>query len=200
MSGESSAESMPTNRRALLKAAVAGGAFAVPLIASFSMDSASAQTKAEAFGSSNQTIVSNMFVCSNMTGVQTATFYAELSQAFPTAGLAGFGLAAVEFTQGRDQVNYEIAVEGTVVQIDFLASTGDVIVIGGAKDGVIPGGAVICSNGAPNGAGLHQLYEGFAAGQASIRVHLNDHGSHILTGKFSELAAPLHFGTFRTIG
>src|ERR1700742_3264231 len=91
------------SRRALLKAAVAGGAFAVPLIASFSMDSASAQTKAEAFGSSNQAITSNMFVCSNMTGVQTATFFAELSQAFPSAGLTGFGLAAVEFTHNKDQ-------------------------------------------------------------------------------------------------
>ena len=195
-----SGESMPTSRRSLLKAAAAGGAFAVPLIASFSMDSASAQTKAEAFGSSNQTITSNMFLCSNMTGVQNAIFYAQLSSAYPTPGLSGFGLAAVEFSHGEDEMHYEVAVEGTVIQIDFLVTVGEITVYGSDKDGVIPAYAVVCSNGGPPGAGLHSLYNAFVAGQATIRVHLHNHGPHILTGTFSELAAGLHFGPFRTIG
>ena len=173
MAGENSDEIYTPSRRALLKAAAAGGVFAVPLIASFSLDTASAQTRANAFGSSNQMISSNMF-CSNMTGVPTAVFYAELQEISastgqptgPVAGLAGF-----EFVQGSDELFYELVVEGSLVDFSvFLGPHGT----GGffedttsSKVGAVPGSSLNCGP-----YSLNTVYQDFAAGGSIVQVDL----------------------------
>jgi hypothetical protein len=175
MSDENSDQILSPSRRALLKAAAAGGVFAVPLIASFSMDTASAQTKADAFSSSNQLIVSNMF-CSNMTSVPTAVFSAQLQQvnasgvpAGPVVGLAGF-----EFVQGQNELFYELLVKGTLS--DFIVNVrfgfGSFEVVTSSKVGAIQGSAITCLPGSPGDMALPTVYSGFAAGGSTVEVDL----------------------------
>lgn len=183
MTRENSDEILPPSRRALLKAAAAGGVFAVPLIASFSMDTASAQTRAGAFGSSNQLIVSNMF-CSNMTSVQTAVFFAQLQQvnasgvpAGPVVGLAGF-----EFVQGQNVLFYELLVKGTLS--DFVVRVPIGVesffeVVTSSKVGAIQGSAITCVPGSTGGMALPTVYSGFAAGGSTVEVDLAD-GTELL--------------------
>lgn len=170
-------ETLAPSRRALLKAAAAGGVFAVPLIASFSMDTASAQTKAQAFGSSNQVVVSNMF-CSNMTSVPTSAFVAKLQQVDPSTGLPGgpvVGLAGFQFVHRRHAVFYQFRVKGTLAEfIIQLPSTGGVFVTGGGKKGRLRSPDLTCINTAPLGAGLHTVYSSFAAGGSTVEVELAD--------------------------
>lgn len=170
-------ETLTPSRRALLKAAAAGGVFAVPLIASFSMDTASAQTKAQAFGSSNQVVVSNMF-CSNMTSVPTSAFVAKLQQVDPSTGLPGgpvVGLAGFQFVHRRHAVFYQFRVKGTLAEfIIQLPSTGGVFVTGGGKKGRLRSPDLTCINTAPLGAGLHTVYSSFAAGGSTVEVELAD--------------------------
>lgn len=181
MAGENPEEIYTPSRRALLKAAAAGGVFAVPLIASFSMDAASAQTRAQAFGSSNQVIItSNQFFCSNMTGVPTAVFYAELRQvnssgvpAGPVVGLAGF-----EFVHGSDKLFYELLIRGTL--FDFIVYDPDGAELfedrTSSKAGAIPGSAFNC---APGTSGVATVFAAFAAGGSSVEVDLAD-GTELL--------------------
>lgn len=176
MSLENSAEIATPHRRALLKAAVAGGAFAVPLIASFSMDSASAQTKAQTV------IVSNM-ICSNMTAVPNATFFAELQR----VGVAGvpvgpvIGYAGFEFTRGRDVVSYQFQVPGKLSNFIITGgNAGFLLVEGSAKAGQIPESSLDCGPSA-----LNTLYGSFASGQSNLEVQLTD--GTVLTGAIGHL-------------
>lgn len=181
MTHENSDETLAPSRRALLKAAAAGGVFAVPLIASFSMDTASAQTKADAFGSSNQTIFTSNMFCSNMTTVRTAVFYAQLQQISAASGLpAGpvVGLAGFEFVHGRNELFYELLVKGTLS--DFIVNGPDGIGLFGFQDvtsrkvGAIPGSALTCEPGSPGDMALPTVYSGFAAGGSTVFVDLVD--------------------------
>jgi hypothetical protein len=165
VSAENSVEIGTPSRRALLKTAVAGGAFAVPLIASFSMDSASAKTK------SQTVIVSNM-VCSNMTAVPNVVFIAELQQ----LGMAGSGTgpvignAAFEFLRGRNYVSYQILVSGRIS--DFILTGGNLgflAVEGSATRGRISGSQLDCGD-----SGINTLYQAFASGQANLEIDLAD--------------------------
>lgn len=173
-----SEETLAPSRRALLKAAAAGGVFAVPLIASFSMDTASAQTKAQAFGSSNQVVVSNMF-CSNMTSVPTSAFVAQLQQVDPSTGVPGgpvVGLAGFQFVHRRHAVFYDIRAKGTLSEfaIQLPSADGFVLVTGGGKKGRLRSPDLTCINTAPQGASLHTVYSSFAAGGSTVEVELAD--------------------------
>jgi hypothetical protein len=147
------------------------------------MDTASAQTKADAFGSSNQSITSNMILCSNMF-VPTAAFFAELQQvaAGPVVGLAGF-----EFVQGQDELFYELLVRGTLHSFSVSCGEGDqtfgfqdvtsskvgAIPSSGAGPVGIPGPALTCEKGVTGGMALPTLYSGFADGGSSVRVFVD---------------------------
>ncbi|MDQ2813537.1 MAG: hypothetical protein M3Z75_17125 [Actinomycetota bacterium] len=181
MTNDISGEILSPSRRALLKAAVAGGAFAVPLIASFSMDTASAQTKAEALHSSNQVIVSNMF-CSNMTRVPDAVFFAVLQQLNEDDFADGpaVGLAGLEFVPGRDELRYELAVQGTVTGFSVSFGGSFFEVLGRGKTGTIRESALNCG---PDG--LSTVYRGLVAGGATIEVDLSNDTS--LQGMFIPL-------------
>lgn len=170
MTGGNPAEGLSPGRRALLKAAVAGGVFAVPLIASFSMDTASAHTRAGGFGSSNQAVFlscGNM-TSSNMTTVPTAVFYAELRQVSsgPVVGLAG-----LEFVSGRDNLYYELIVGGTLSSFTVSAPSGYGFTDQtSSKVGTIPGTELDCS---PSGVDpLADAYTNLAAGGSTIQVFL----------------------------
>lgn len=191
MSRENSDEIATPSRRALLKAAAAGGAFAVPFIASFSMDAASAQSRVYYHGSSNQfhtsnqTHSSNQFhhtsnqfhtsnmYCSNMT-VRTSTFHAELHHGHggPNAGLAG-----LEFTAGRDEIFYELVLDGKVREWSLDGrSFGFLSVHGGARVGTIGGSSLTCS--------ASTVYAALEAGGVTITVDLT--GGKQLTGTFAK--------------
>lgn len=171
MTDENPAEGLSPSRRALLKAAVAGGVFAAPLIASFSMDTASAQTRAGAFGSSNQT-QAVFLTCGNMTSsnmtVPTAVFYAELQQA---SGGRVVGLAGLEFVSGRDDLYYELIVGGTLsgFTVSAVPSGYSFTDETSSKVGAIPGTELDCSYGVDP---LADAYTNLAAGGATIEVDL----------------------------
>jgi hypothetical protein len=188
MAGEREENRSPS-RRALLKAAVAGGAFAVPLIASFSMDSASAHTKPSGFGSSNQVIITaNMFMCSNMT-YPTSAFFAELHRGSSpdVVGLAGF-----EFVEGREELRYELIFDGRLS--NFIVSTPSGFLFEdetSGKAGTIPGEAFGCSDP------MATVFGAFAAGGATIHVDLAN--GTTLHGTIFEFFDPLQGSSFRFI-
>jgi hypothetical protein len=164
------------SRRALLRTAVAGGAFAVPLIASFSMDSASAQTKA-------QTVVVSNMVCSNMTGFPTSVFFAELQLVGGTGGPVGpvIGYAGFEFTRGRDELGYQFLLNGQLSNFIITGgNAGFVLVETNEKVGKVAESALNCGS-----SGLHVLFEAFSSGQANLEVELVT-GSN-LTGMIGHL-------------
>lgn len=168
MSRENSDEILSPSRRALLKAAAAGGAFAVPLIASFSMNTASAQTKSDALGSSNHpVIVSNMF-CANMTVVPTAVFYARLHRADVPTGKP-VGLAGFEFVHGQNELFYELLVRGALSQFIIRGPYGLLFDETRKKVGAIPGQAITCG---PGEMALPTVYSSFTSGDSVVEVDL----------------------------
>jgi len=185
-------EEMSPSRRALLKAVAAGGAFAVPLIASFSMDTASAQTRAGAFGSSNQSIIASNMTCSNMTSFPTSAFYAELVQygtTGPVAGLAGF-----EFVRDGNELFYEMIVKGTLSDFRVFGPYGFPLFEDrtSAKLGAIPGSALNCGENS-----LATLYSDFAAGGSTIEVVANGtvlEGTIVGLGANAAARSSFHFG------
>jgi hypothetical protein len=172
MTRENSDEILSPSRRAMLKAAAAAGAFAVPLIASFSMDTASAQTRSDTFGSSNHpVIVSNMF-CANMTVIPTAVFYARLQRvdvstgnpAGPVVGLAGF-----EFVHGQNELFYELLLRGALSQFIVRGPYGRLFDETRKKVGAIPGQAITCG---PGEMALPTVYSSFTSGDSVVEVDL----------------------------
>jgi hypothetical protein len=170
MTRENYDQNLSPSRRALLKAAAAGGVFAVPLIASFSMDSASAQTTARSVISSNMVVLGPNMFCGNMTtSVPTASFFAELQRLVsnvptgPVVGLAGF-----QFEHDRDELSYELQVNG-ILSSFTVASTSEFLFEDEttSKAGKIPGSEFDCGPDA-----IEFIYTAFAAGDATIVVQL----------------------------
>jgi hypothetical protein len=197
MTRENSAETPSPSRRALLKAAAAGGVFAVPLIASFSMDSASAKTVSRSIISSNMVVTGPNMYCGNMSpSVPTAFFTAELRKLVsnvptgPVVGLAGF-----QFHHDRDELSYELIVNGKLSY--FTVATPAVFLFDDEtsnKAGKIPGPAFGCGPDA-----IHFMYTYFLAGDATIVVELASGKS--LQGTIASLDRYTPFdGTFRFTG
>jgi hypothetical protein len=193
MTRENSAEIPSPSRRALLKAAAAGGVFAVPLIASFSMEAASAQTRSMAPGISNQPITSNM-VCSNQPiivsnqppgvsnqpiGVPTASFHAELRRVRRAGVPAGpvVGAALFEFMHRGDDLSYELHVEGRLRRFIVRGAGGEILIVDttNRKEGRIPAASLACGP-----YPLNVVYSAFAVGGSTVEVDLTD---RVLVGR-----------------
>jgi hypothetical protein len=195
MTRENAARIPLPSRRVLLKAAAAGGVFAVPFIASFSMDAASAQTTRLPPGVSNQPMTSNM-VCSNQpiivsnqppgvsnqqppgvsnqpTSVPTAAFHAELRR-IRRSGVPGgpvAGTAMFEFMRRGDDLAYELHVEGRLRRFIVRAAGGEDLIVDttSRKTGKIPEASLACGP-----YPLNVLYSAFAVGGSTVEVDLND--------------------------
>jgi hypothetical protein len=198
------------SRRALLKAAAAGGVFAVPLIASFSMDAASAQTITRAHGISNQPMTSNQILTSNMicsnqpiivsnqppgvsnqsTGVPTASFHAELRRV-RRSGVPGgpaAGAAMFEFLQHGDELAYELRVGGRLRRFIVRGPGGEDLIVDttSRKSGRIAAAELDCGP-----FPLNLLYSAFAVGGSTIEVDLAD---RVLTGRIVASHGPFGLG------
>jgi hypothetical protein len=188
MRSDEAAERTPPNRRAVLKAAAAGGAFAVPLIASFSMDATAAQASPDHHIVSNMFTVSNMLCSNQHTFVPTGYFSAQV------AGTGGmfplFGYVVIVIHGGpRAELEYDLAVPGQVELLALSGPGGGFSIRDGGKHGRIPASQVTCVNNRsplPD-EGLAALYEMLASGQTTVFVDL--FGGADLSGTVSFLPA-----------
>lgn len=187
MRSDEAAERTPPSRRAVLKAAAAGGAFAVPLIASFSMDATAAQASPDHHIVSNMFTISNMFCSNQHTFVPTGYFSAQV------AGTGGifplFGYALIVIHGGpHAELEYDLAVPGQVESLSFSGPNGGFVIEGAGKHGVIPASQVKCGNevNLPD-AGLAALFEMLASGESTVFIDLV--GGHDLSGTVTFLPA-----------
>jgi hypothetical protein len=187
MRSDEAADRTPPSRRAVLKAAAAGGVFAVPLIASFSMDATAAQASPDHHIVSNMFTVSNMFCSNQNTFVPTGYFSAQV------AGTGGifplFGFIVIVIHGGpRAELEYDLAVPGRVESFSLSGPNGGFFVEGSGKHGVIPASRVTCGNNVnlPD-AGLAALFEMLASGESTVFIDLV--GGHDLSGKVAFVTA-----------
>jgi len=187
MRSDEAAERTPPSRRAVLKAAAAGGAFAVPLIASFSLDATAAQASPDHHIVSNMFTISNMFCSNQHTFVPTGYFSAQV------AGTGGifplFGYALIVIHGGPNaELEYDLAVPGQVESLSFSGPNGGFTIDGAGKHGVIPASKVTCGNNIhlPD-AGLAALFEMLASGETTVFIDLV--GGADLTGTVTFLPA-----------
>lgn len=185
MRSDEAADRTPPSRRAVLKAAAAGGVFAVPLIASFSMDATAAQASPDHHIVSNMFTVSNMFCSNQNTVVPTGYFSAQV------AGTGGifplFGFIVIVIHGGpRAELEYDLAVLGQVESFTLSGPNGGFFVEGSGKHGVIPASQVTCANRDHLAdAGLAALFEMLASGETTVFVDLV--GGKVLSGKVTFL-------------
>jgi len=163
------------SRRAVLKAAVAGGAFAVPLIASFSMDAASAQARPARHHVSNMFVVSNMF-CSNQSTVAPDGFCAARVSGSGPHG-PEFGFVVLSFRGAPfAQLDYLLEAPRFVEQLALTGTSvfgpAALIVEDPGRTGTVRGSQVTCLNGVPPEGGLATLFELAEAGALTAQVDL----------------------------
>jgi hypothetical protein len=192
---------MTPTRRAVLKAAVTAGAFAVPLIASFSMDAASAQDRSERHHVSNMFVVSNMF-CSNQSTVAPTGFCsARVSGSGPHG--PEFGSVLLAFLGGPfAQMDYVLEVAGDVDSLDLAGTSvfgpASLLIEDPGRSGTVRGAQAICLNGVPPEAGLATLFELAEAGELKAYVRLAN-GTE-LSGKVDVLGADGLLGAEHRVG
>lgn len=164
----------------MLKAAAAGGAFAVPLIASFSMDAPAAQASPDHHIVSNMTIVSNMFCSNQHTFVPTGYFSAQVAGSGGIFPLFGYVLIVIHGGPNAE-LEWDIAVPGQVESISLSGPGGGFFIDHAGKHGAIPASEVRCGNhvNLPD-AGLAALFEMLATGETTVFIDLV--GGHDLTG------------------
>jgi hypothetical protein len=169
---DEAADRTPPSRRAVLKAAAAGGAFAVPLIASFSMDTTAAQASPDHHIVSNMFTISNMFCSNQHTFVPTGYFSAQVAGSGGIFPLFGYVLIVINGGPNAD-LEYDIAAFGQVRTLSFAGPNGGFVVEGAGKHGVIPASQVKCGNkvNLPD-AGLAALFEMLASGETTVFVDL----------------------------
>ena len=99
-------------RRALLKAVAAGGAFAVPLIASFSMDATAANAKPQPPMTANMSSV--VYGCSNQSGnhVPTGIFFVSLVTQGTKKPVRGY--IEIEVVGQQDVLTYDIGLSANL--------------------------------------------------------------------------------------
>src|SRR5579862_7537822 len=124
----------PPSRRAVLKAAAVGGAFAVPLIASFSMDATAAQASPDHPVVSNMTIVSNMFCSNQNTFVPTGYFSAQVAGSGGIFPLFGYVLIVIHGGPNAE-LEYDLAVPGQVETLIIAGPNGGFTIYGAGKHG-----------------------------------------------------------------
>jgi hypothetical protein len=172
MRSDEAAERTPPSRRAVLKAAAVGGAFAVPLIASFSMDATAAQASPDHHIVSNMFTVSNMFCSNQHTFVPTGYFSAQVAGSGGLFPLFGYALIVIHGGP-QAELEYDLAVPGQVSSFSLSGPNGGFLVDGAGKHGVIPASQVTCENKVklPD-AGLAALFEMLASGESTLFVDL----------------------------
>jgi hypothetical protein len=187
MRSDEAADRTPPSRRAVLKAAAAGGAFAVPLIASFSMDATAAQASPDHHIVSNMFTISNMFCSNQHTFVPTGYFSAQVAGTGGIFPLFGYVLIVIHGGP-QAELEYDLAVPGQVESLSFSGPNGGFVIEGAGKHGVIPAAQVKCGNkvNLPD-AGLAALFEMLASGESTVFIDLV--GGADLTGTVTFLPA-----------
>jgi len=191
MRSDEAADRTPPSRRAVLKAAAAGGAFAVPLIASFSMDATAQASTDHHIASnmtvSNMTIVSNMFCSNQNVFVPTGYFSAQVAGSGGIFPLFGYVLIVIHGGP-RAELEYDLAVPGQVATLIFSGPHGGLVIYEAGKHGIIPASQVTCANRDHLAdAGLAALYQMLASGETTVFVELV--GGADLTGTITFLPA-----------
>jgi hypothetical protein len=159
---------MTPTRRALLKAAAAGGVFAVPLIASFAMDAPAQATPGRFIGS-------NMNSCSDHSPqVPTGFFIARVAGSGRSGRASGYVLLGI-FGGSRPELIYQLVAPGVVDKLR-VTGAGSILTIGNpGKRGTIPGSRITCSDRAGvAGAGLATLFDLLAESKMTAFVGLAD--------------------------
>ena len=187
MRSDEAADRTPPGRRAVLKAAAAGGVFAEPLIASCSMDATAAQANPDHHIVSNMYTVSNMFCSNQHTVVPTGYFSAQVAGSGGVFPLFGYVLIVIHGGP-RAELEYDLAVPGQVEFLSFSGRNGGFTIEGAGKHGTIPASQVTCINDVdlPD-AGLAALFEMLASGESTVFVDLV--GGADLTGTVTFLPA-----------
>lgn len=185
------ADRSAVGRRALLKAVAAGGAFAVPLIASFSMDATAANAKPQPPMTGNMSSV--VYGCSNQnsTYVPTGIFFVSLVTQGTQKPVRGY--IEIEVLGQQDVLTYDIGLSANLTspvssfEITTTSTSPASSLWQGLSGnyGAIRGSNIACANGRPAPAGLDELYKLMRAGQTEAVVQLNN--GTVLTGPISYL-------------
>jgi hypothetical protein len=185
------ADRSAVGRRALLKAVAAGGAFTVPLIASFSMDVTAANAKPQPPLTGNMS--SNVYGCSNQAGnyVPSGIFFVSLVTQGTQKPVRGY--IEIEVMGQQDVLTYDIGLSANLTSpvssfeiITTSTSPASTLWQGQSGNyGAIRGSNIRCANGTPAPAGLDELYKLMRAGRTEAVVELNN--GTVLTGPISYL-------------
>ena len=170
----------------MLKVAAAGGIFAAPIIASFSMDATAAQASPGSPIVSNM-VVSNMFCSNQNTFVPTGFFSAQVAGSGPIFPV--FGLVLLEILGGpHAELAYQISVPGFIRSLSLDGPGGGITIHDPGRHGVVPAAFVTCGNHLHLAdAGLAALFDMLASGEATAFVDLE--GGVDLSGPVSFLPA-----------
>jgi hypothetical protein len=188
---DDAADRSAVGRRALLKAVAAGGAFAVPLIASFSMDATAANAMPQPSLTGNMTSV--VYGCSNQNGsyAPSGIFFVSLVTKGTQKPVRGY--IEIEVIGQQDVLTYDIGLSANLTspvssfEITTTSTSPASSLWQGASGnyGSIRGKNINCANGRPAPAGLDELYQLMRAGQTEAVVQLNN--GTVLTGPISYL-------------
>ncbi len=188
---DDAADRSAVGRRALLKAVAAGGAFAVPLIASFSMDATAANAQPRQPMTGNMSSV--VYGCSNQasTYVPSGVFFVSLVTQGTQKPVRGY--IEIEIVGQQDVLTYDIGLSANLTspvssfEITTTSTTPASTLWEGQSGnyGSIRGKNINCANGLPAPDGLDQLYKLMRAGQTEAIVRLNN--GTVLTGQISYL-------------
>jgi hypothetical protein len=188
---DDAADRSAVGRRALLKAVAAGGAFAVPLIASFSMDATAANAMPSAPLTGNMTSV--VYGCANQAGnyAPSGIFFVSLVTKGTQKPVRGY--IEIEVVGQQDVLTYDIGLSANVTSpvssfeiITTSTSPASSLWQGASGNfGSIRGKNINCANGTPAPAGLDELFNLMRAGKTEAVVQLNN--GTVLTGPISYL-------------
>jgi hypothetical protein len=188
---DDAADRSAVGRRALLKAVAAGGAFAVPLIASFSMDATAANAQPQPPLTGNMS--SLVYGCSNQNSkdAPSGIFFVSLVTQGTQKPVRGY--IEIEVLGQQDVLTYDIGLSANVTspvssfEITTTSTWPASTLWEGASGnyGSIRGKNINCSNGDRDPAGLDELYKLMRAGQTEAVVQLKN--GTVLTGRIGAL-------------
>jgi len=188
---DDAADRSAVGRRALLKAVAAGGAFAVPLIASFSMDATAANAMPQPSLTGNMTSV--VYGCSNQNGsyAPSGIFFVSLVTKGTQKPVRGY--IEIEVIGQQDVLTYDIGLSANLTSpvssfeiITTSTSPASSLWQGASGNyGSIRGKNINCANGRPAPAGLDELFNLMRAGKTEAVVELKN--GTVLTGPIGYL-------------
>lgn len=188
---DDAADRSAVGRRALLKAVAAGGAFAVPLIASFSMDATAANAMPHPPMTGNMS--SLVYGCSNQNGNSepSGVFFVSLVTQGTQKPVRGY--IEIEVVGSQDVLTYDIGLSANLTSpVDSFeittTSTSPASSLWQGQSGnygSIRGKNINCANGFPAPDGLDELYKLMKAGKTEAVVELKN--GTVLTGPISYL-------------